>query len=344
MPADTFSSILGWLQIGTGNDNNTWGVNHNNQVSQIFENAIAGQLVLTVTGGTLDLSGSPPPAGPSQVGYSILTFAGTLTANQTVKVPNLTNRWIVFNNTGGAGSLSMQTPTGSPILIPQGTHDHVWCDGANVLRRYSAHRIGEIFAHGGTTAPPGSVACNGAALSRAIFSELYAKIATTWGAGDGVTTFNVPNLQDTARFLRSSGAGLSVGLTQAQQVISHAHNVTISVSGATGGQSNEHTHTYSGTTASTDISHTYGAQNGDFVETGGGNYGATGSGGNNLQSNNQTASGGGSHTHTYSGSTGNTSQNHTHNFSATSAATSTTAVGGSETRPEAAVVLMCIRI
>src|SRR2546430_11356635 len=44
----------------------------NSQVSQIFENAIAGQLSQVVTGGTLDLSGSPPPAGPSQVAYAIL--------------------------------------------------------------------------------------------------------------------------------------------------------------------------------------------------------------------------------------------------------------------------------
>src|SRR5437016_5999168 len=120
MPADIFSSILGWLQIGTGNDNNTWGVNHNSQVSQIFENAIAGQLSQVVTGGTLDLSGSPPPAGPSQVAYAILNFSGTLTSNQTVVVPNLTNRWIVFNGTSGAFQLLMKTPSGAAANMPQG--------------------------------------------------------------------------------------------------------------------------------------------------------------------------------------------------------------------------------
>src|SRR6266403_4304468 len=118
MPADTFSSVLGWLQMGTGNDNNTWGVNHNAQVSQIFENAIAGQISLSVAGGTLDLSGSPPPAGPSQVAYAILNFSGAIVGpNQTVIVPNLPNKWLVFNNTSGGYQLLMKTPSGSPANI-----------------------------------------------------------------------------------------------------------------------------------------------------------------------------------------------------------------------------------
>lgn len=63
--------------------------------------------------------------------------------------------------------------------------------------------------------PPGEVECNGAALSRSIFGDLFAKIGTTWGSGDGSTTFNVPNLQRRTLIGRGgtqvAGPGTSVG-------------------------------------------------------------------------------------------------------------------------------------
>jgi hypothetical protein len=129
MPADTYSNALGALLMGTGNDNNTWGSNANSSVFQIFEDAIANTLTSTVTGGTLDLSGTPPPAGPSQVRYAALVFNGLLTSNQVVKVPNLTKWWWVNN----AFTLTIQTPTASAVAtIPQTSNwVLVTCDGSN---------------------------------------------------------------------------------------------------------------------------------------------------------------------------------------------------------------------
>src|SRR5262245_62654193 len=42
--------------------------------------------------------------------------------------------------------------------------------------------------------PPGWLLCNGQAVSRGVFSDLYAAIGINYGDGDGVSTFNVPNL------------------------------------------------------------------------------------------------------------------------------------------------------
>lgn len=56
--------------------------------------------------------------------------------------------------------------------------------------------IGEIFPHAGTTQPPGALLCNGAAVSRTMYPDLFDEIGTTYGAGDGSTTFNLPNLVD----------------------------------------------------------------------------------------------------------------------------------------------------
>lgn len=53
---------------------------------------------------------------------------------------------------------------------------------------------GAITVFAGPTAPAGWLLCNGAAVSRANYPTLFSVIGTTYGAGDGSTTFNVPNV------------------------------------------------------------------------------------------------------------------------------------------------------
>lgn len=62
-----------------------------------------------------------------------------------------------------------------------------------------------------TTAPAGWMACDGRALSRAVYASLFAAIGTTYGAGDGSTTFNIPDLR--GEFIRGldSGRGVDSG-------------------------------------------------------------------------------------------------------------------------------------
>lgn len=53
---------------------------------------------------------------------------------------------------------------------------------------------GFIYMFGGASAPSGGfLACNGQAVSRTTYAALFAAIGTTWGSGDGSTTFNVPD-------------------------------------------------------------------------------------------------------------------------------------------------------
>lgn len=56
---------------------------------------------------------------------------------------------------------------------------------------------GVITQYGGASAPTGWLLCQGQAISRsnALYTRLFAAISTTYGAGDGTTTFNIPNLQ-----------------------------------------------------------------------------------------------------------------------------------------------------
>lgn len=62
---------------------------------------------------------------------------------------------------------------------------------------YADNPIGSIVSYGGATAPSGWLLCQGQAISRTIYAELFAVIGTAYGSGDGSTTFNLPDLRET---------------------------------------------------------------------------------------------------------------------------------------------------
>lgn len=55
---------------------------------------------------------------------------------------------------------------------------------------------GSIIPFAGTTVPDGYLLCDGSAISRTTYADLFAVIGTVYGTGDGSTTFNIPNLKD----------------------------------------------------------------------------------------------------------------------------------------------------
>ena len=72
---------------------------------------------------------------------------------------------------------------------------------------------GTVIAYAGSIAPDGFIACNGAEVSRETYAELFYVIGTTFGEGDGSTTFNLPDLTD--RMVQGSataGTTLAAGL------------------------------------------------------------------------------------------------------------------------------------
>jgi len=86
---------------------------------------------------------------------------------------------------------------------------------------------GAVITFAGSTAPSGYLKCNGAAVSRATYAELYAVVGDTYGNGDGSTTFNLPELR--GEFVRgwddSRGvdSGRSLGTSQSANNASHTH-------------------------------------------------------------------------------------------------------------------------
>lgn len=151
------------------------------------------------------------------------------------------------------------------------------------LEDVNASKIGDIEPFASDTVPDNYLECDGAAVSRATYAELYAVIGDSFGAGDGSTTFNLPDLRGSTIRGSDEGRGVDVGRargsSQLGQVGAHTH---------TGSTATANAHTHTGTTASS------------------GAHGHT-----------ATTNSTGAHTHTGSGTSGNQSANHTHSFSAT---------------------------
>jgi hypothetical protein len=67
---------------------------------------------------------------------------------------------------------------------------------ANAIAGLSKTRraVGDLLARPLSDPVNGHLLCDGSAVSRSVFPQLFAVIGTSWGAGDGSTTFNIPNL------------------------------------------------------------------------------------------------------------------------------------------------------
>ena len=83
--------------------------------------------------------------------------------------------------------------------------------------------------------PTGFLECNGQAVSRSTYSALFAIVSTTYGAGDGASTFNVPDLQDNVAMGKSGTKALASTGGANTVAVAPAGNVTTNISGTVGG-------------------------------------------------------------------------------------------------------------
>lgn len=82
--------------------------------------------------------------------------------------------------------------------------------------------VGMMVMFAALSAPAGWLVCNGSAVSRTTYADLFAVIGTTWGAGDGSTTFNIPDMRTRAPFGYSSGSSGFDSLNNSGGATSHA--------------------------------------------------------------------------------------------------------------------------
>ena len=193
-----------------GSDTSTWGGYLNNNfayITQMFGTVLS---VALSDGVTTNLSQTQTQNGTIQL-------TGTLTVQTIVTFPNVSGYWNIDNRTvGGYVTLSTATGTNATIGIPQGKTSQIYVDitsstpGVKFLNPadpgtywdYASGTAPSWLAgctSNGTTAQLPWITCDGSAVSRSTYPYLYQAIGTTWGIGDGTTTFNVPDLRNRAR-------------------------------------------------------------------------------------------------------------------------------------------------
>lgn len=87
--------------------------------------------------------------------------------------------------------------------------------------------IGAIWPYAGAAAPSGFLLCDGSAVSRNRYAALFAVIGTLYGAGDGETTFNVPDLRGRTLIGAGQGSGLTNRELGTQNIGEENHTLNI---------------------------------------------------------------------------------------------------------------------
>jgi microcystin-dependent protein len=218
---------------------------------------------------------------------------------------------------------------------------------------------GVINQYAGSTAPTGWLLCDGSAVSRSTYADLFAIVGTTYGVGNGSSTFNLPNLvgrvvvgrdaSQTEFDVLGETGGAKTHTLATGEIPSHQHTMDHDhPAGTTSSVDLNHTHAYSGTVVGdgahshtitiSDPGHGHDFDYQGVNRTSGGAttsvVGPLGSAAKfpvNSNTTGITASASSTgHSHTYSGNTGYMSANntHTHTFDVAAYAGSTGATGG----------------
>ena len=235
------------------------------------------------------------------------------------------------------------------------------CDGVSWVTMGSSTPAGQVATYAMTSCPAGWIKANGAAVSRTTYAGLFAAVGTTWGAGDGSTTFTLPDLR--GEFVRGldDGRGVDTGRTiasaQGDDNKSHTHTGSSSADGSHAHTGTTTTDGWHGHTGTTDVAgwHNHAVNalypwDANVLTTNDWSTDAllgtdNSPGGNGFRSAAQGTEANGNHVHNLS-IAGNGS--HAHTFTSSTAAAhahtiTVAASGGTETRPRNKALLYCIK-
>ena len=172
-----------WVEVGAGNAGPT---------------GPTGATGAAGSNGTIGVDGATGPTGPTG-STGRFTTSDTAPSSPTTGdawYNSVTGQTFVYYDSFwvevGATSLGPTGPTG-----PTGPSSNV---------------IGEVAIYAGASVPSGWLRADGSAVSRTTYSALYAVVGTTYGVGDGTSTFNLPNYTGTTgiAIIRWSNAGITV--------------------------------------------------------------------------------------------------------------------------------------
>ena len=228
-------------------------VTFNNNVRYKGETTFANKVRITSPADdALDVSGGITVGNLTAADANVkdLNVSGNIDANGVSEFGNVRISGETIDTT--SGDLTLDAASGQEVVVNSNATFNGDVTVFNTLNSNSIAPIGSVVMWSGATnsIPAGWLLCNGAAVSRSTFSVLFGVTGTTFGSGNGSTTFNLPNLQD--RFALGGGDSYSRGETGGSKdaiVVSHVHD------GTTGDNNRGHTH--DGTTNNNDKDHTH---------------------------------------------------------------------------------------
>lgn len=249
-----------------------------------------------------------------------LTILDDLVVHDTVSVGGqvrLSSTLSVADRVTLRSSLSVDSNVGISSSLSVGNHTHLSSTlsvtgSANIGGSvYQAGALlvptGTILLYSVSSSPDGYLICNGAAVSRTTYANLFSVIGTTFGVGNGATTFNLPNMEDRLPYGFKTGAG--IGTTGGSETVTiTTNNLPAHTHTGTTDSSGNHSHTV------TDPGHTHSQTtiNDDYNNSGGNPPGFSADSAGSVTWNNINSSttgisinSNGAHTHTFTtGSTG----------------------------------------
>ena len=169
----------------------------NGGTGQSTANAAFNALSPMTTGGDIiygGASGSATRLANGSSGQVLLSNGGTAAPSwgTVLTNPMTTGGDIIYGNAGGVPNRLANGSSGQLLQSNGGTAAPSWTTppvvGGYVLP-------GTIIQWAANTAPAGYLTADGSAISRTTYSSLFTNIGTTWGIGDGSTTFNLPDLR-----------------------------------------------------------------------------------------------------------------------------------------------------
>jgi hypothetical protein len=130
--ASTYTTRLRLEKQGDGENPNSWGLRLNQNVIDLVDQAVGGYAVVSVS--SVEVTLTEVNGATDQSRNASLEFAGTLTADVTVLVPEVEKLYFIRENTTGSFGVKLKTNTGSAISLQQSTNILVACDGSELYK------------------------------------------------------------------------------------------------------------------------------------------------------------------------------------------------------------------
>lgn len=197
--------------------------------------AVQSSSAVAITGGTI--TGVTIDASVITSGVIALARGGTgasLALGASGSVLQSNGAAVVFG-TDGSALINLNATQLTSGTLPNARFPAVLpaIDGSALTNLPVQLPPGCILPYGASAAPTGYLLCDGSAVNRTTYAALFAIVATTYGVGDGSTTFNLPDLRQ--RFpLGKATAGTGSTLGGVGGAIDHIHTVPIDGYGTAG--------------------------------------------------------------------------------------------------------------